>query len=221
MTIANTVKALSARVTMSKQDIRARLHEDHVQFREWTTKMAESDRTDERARAFGKLKPALTAHARVEERIAYDGLIRTTEDAETDTLGREGYVEHHIADHLIERLSVLDPATDEWKAHAKVLHEMLSHHIEEEETDIFAKLGDTFSREQLDEMGARFAREKAAFVAPGPSVSEPPSEEPARRGGKKNERASGKSPSTRTKATTVREAKKPPLKKSARSRNRS
>jgi hypothetical protein len=165
MTIANKVKSLGARATMSEDDIRHVLHEDHVQFKEWTKTMVEGKRTTERARAFAQLKPSLTAHARVEEAVAYDSIIGPNNDAETDTLGREGYVEHHITDHLVERLSALDPSTDDWQAHAKVLHELLDHHIEEEESDIFAKLSDKFSREELATMGLRFQRDKAAFLS--------------------------------------------------------
>lgn len=165
MTIANKIKSLGARATMSEDDIRHVLHEDHVQFKEWTKTMVEGKRATERARAFAQLKPSLTAHARVEEAVAYDAIIGPKNDEETDTLGREGYVEHHITDHLVERLSALDPSTDEWKAHAKVLHELLGHHIDEEESDIFAKLGEKFSREQLAAMGLRFQRDKSAFLA--------------------------------------------------------
>ena len=175
MSITNSIKALGARAVMSDRDIRAVLKRDHDQFKEWTKAMAEGERTSERARAFAQLKPALTAHARVEEKIAYDGLIQSTTDKETDTLGREGYVEHHLADHLVLRLSELDPATDEWIAHAKVLHEILGHHIQEEESDIFAKLGDEFSREDLEAMGVRFQRDKANFVPGRTPVKKRPS----------------------------------------------
>jgi len=170
MTIANSIKSLGARALMGGDDIRHVLKVDHDQFKTWTKTMVEGKRTAERARAFAQLKPSLTAHARVEEVIAYNGIIGPKQDAETDTLGREGYVEHHIADHLVKRLSDLDPATDDWMAHAKVLHEMLGHHIQEEESDIFAKLGENFSREELESMGLRFQREKAAFLANGNRV---------------------------------------------------
>ena len=183
MTIANSIKSLGARALMSKDDIRHVLKKDHDQFKAWTKTMVEGKRTTERARAFAQLKPSLTAHARVEEVIAYNGIIGPNNDRETDTLGREGYVEHHIADHLVQRLSELDPSTDDWMAHAKVLHEMLGHHIEEEESDIFAKLGENFSREQLDAMGLRFQRDKAAFVANGnrPQRRTPPKASVAKR----------------------------------------
>ena len=206
MTIASTIKALGARATMSDQDIRHHLHEDHKQFKEWTKKMAEGTRSDERARAFAQLKPALTAHARAEEATAYDGLIKSPDNEETDILGREGYVEHHIADHLVKRLSTLAPSTDEWRAHAKVLHEVLGHHIDEEETDIFAKLGDQFSRDELDALGTRFLRLKASIgastkskrsVQPVPRKAVKRKAAPVRAVAKTAKRVAGKTPGKR------------------------
>ena len=75
MTIANKIKSLGARAMMGENDIRHVLKQDHDQFKEWTKTMVDSKRTTDRARAFAQLKPSLTAHARVEESIAYDGII--------------------------------------------------------------------------------------------------------------------------------------------------
>jgi hypothetical protein len=209
MSITNSIKALGARAVMSKQDIRWCLKQDHDQFKEWTKTMAEGERTDQRSRAFARLKPSLVAHARTEEKVAYDSLIQSATEKETDTLGHEGYVEHHLADHLVERLSVLDPSTDEWIAHAKVLHELLGHHIQEEETDIFAKLGDQFSREELDAMGVRFQREKANFVPGKTAAKKQPSA--ARKTTVTAHAATRAAPAKATKRAT----RKPATKKSA------
>ena len=45
-----------------------------------------------------------------------------------------------------------------------MLHELLEHHIEEEESDIFAVLGDNFDRDELEAMGAQFKRLKAEVL---------------------------------------------------------
>lgn len=39
-----------------------------------------------------------------------------------------------------------DASTDMWKAHAKVLHELLEHHIKEEEDQLFEERGTLFPR---------------------------------------------------------------------------
>lgn len=55
-------------------------------------------------------------------------------------------------------------ATDAWKAHAQVLKEMLEHHVKEEERGIFEELGEHFTDEQRDAMGADFLAWKEKFL---------------------------------------------------------
>jgi hypothetical protein len=70
---------------------------------------------------------------------------------------------------IVERLSKTDlEATDAWKAHAQVLKEMLDYHIKEEERGIFEELGEHFTDEQRDTMGADFvARKEKLLLADG------------------------------------------------------
>lgn len=164
MSIVNKVKALGARATMSDEDIRSRLEKDHVRFREWTKGMCETSSPARRRALLAELKPNLVAHARAEERTAYDALIAARAEQDAHTLAREGYVEHAIVDELLTRLGRLDAASEEWIAHAKVLHELLTEHIDEEESDTFAELGANFSEEELMSLGARFTREKGAVM---------------------------------------------------------
>src|ERR1700740_1038307 len=126
MSMMNKVKALGARATMDDEDIRARLKKDHDRFRELTRGMCESKAAMRRRALLAELKPNLVAHARAEERPAYDALIAARAEQEAHTLAREGYVERAIVDELIARLSALDAASEEWIAHAKVLHELLT-----------------------------------------------------------------------------------------------
>ena len=39
-----------------------------------------------------------------------------------------------------------------WKAHAKVLHELLEHHVKEEEGEMFEELGEHFDEAQREGM---------------------------------------------------------------------
>ena len=138
MSIVNKVKSLGARVTMEDEDIRSRLKKDHDRFRELIGGMNDDNPPSRRRALMAELKPNLVAHARAEERTAYDSLIVARTEQEAHTLAREGYVEHALADELLTRLTALDAASEEWLAHAKVLRELLTSHIDEEESDTFA-----------------------------------------------------------------------------------
>ena len=142
-------------------DIRSLLHEDHEQISALTEEMSSDESRQKRVRAFERLKPLLTAHARAEEKSVYVPLIDLRRSADSRVDGNEGFVEHSLVDVLMERLSKTRlAATDAWKAHAKVLHELLDHHIKEEEREIFAELGEHFSDEQREAMGADFTSRK-------------------------------------------------------------
>ncbi len=203
MTIVNKVKALGARAMMDDADIRARLEKDHDRFKELARGMCESRPAARRKALLAELKPGLVAHARAEERTAYDALIeaRAEQAAHTaHTLAREGYVEHAIVDQLLTRLSALDSGSEEWLAHAKVLRELLTEHIEEEESDTFAELGANFSDEQLISMGARFEREKSAVMqdASSPQQTRRGPRRPGARRGASAASRSGRAPAKKT-----------------------
>jgi hypothetical protein len=162
MSIVNKVKSLGARAMMADADVRALLENDHDEARELAQQMCEAS-GQRRLALLGRLKPILTAHSRAEERAVYTALLQVRKQ-EPDTLAEEGFVEHGLVDELLAKLAALEPATDVWLAHAKVLKELLEHHIDEEQTDTFAELGNHFTREELVAMGKRFAREKTAIL---------------------------------------------------------
>jgi hemerythrin-like domain-containing protein len=73
----------------------------------------------------------------------------------------EATVEHQVAEDLIEQLSrARAKGTPEWRAKCTVLKEMLEHHIEEEEGEVFQAAREMFEQEQLEEMAQKFERLK-------------------------------------------------------------
>ena len=164
MSIVNKVKSLGARAVMAEGDVRALLEKDHDEARELAHRMCEASGAARRTALLARLKPALTAHSRAEERAVYNALLQVRQAEPPRTLAQEGYVEHGLVDQLLAKLAASDAGTEVWLAHAKVLRELLEHHIEEEQSDIFAELGNYFSREELAELGVRFQREKLAIL---------------------------------------------------------
>jgi hemerythrin-like domain-containing protein len=80
----------------------------------------------------------------------------------------EGYQEHHVVDLIIGELRNLSPSDESWPAKAKVMHESLEHHIEEEEEKMFPKARKELSKEQLEELGRQMqAIKDQKFKLPG------------------------------------------------------
>jgi hemerythrin-like domain-containing protein len=135
------------------------LKEDHERVKkmlnegEETTERAEKTRTE----LFTRLKTELEIHERIEEEIFYPAL---KEHPKARELALEGYEEHHVVDQILAELEAT-PVTDEtWTAKFKVAKENLEHHIEEEEGEMFKAARQAFSREELEELGARMAELK-------------------------------------------------------------
>ena len=164
MSLVNKMKSLGARATMNEEDVRALLVKDHEEAKALAKEMHETASAARRMTLLGKLKPALTAHSRVEEKVVYDALLRVRANDESHELGDEGYVEHSLVDELLATLETSDASAERWKATAKVLHELLEHHIQEEESDVFALLGEHYDRDELQAMGVQFQRMKADFL---------------------------------------------------------
>ena len=89
--------------------------------------------------------------------------LRTSPDSRQ--AANEGMVEHNLADIVLDRLATTaDVTSDMWKAHAKVLHEALEHHIKEEESALFEELGEHFSDAEREMMAAQFLQGKVKLL---------------------------------------------------------
>ena len=164
MTITDTIKSAGARMTMGDDDVRALLEKDHDEVKALLSALVDGAEGRSRKLLLESLKKTVAAHSRAEEKVVYDALIRARAKQDVHVMAEEGYVEHGAVDDLLARISRLEVGTELWKAHAKVIREMLEHHIAEEQNEIFAQLGDLFSREELIAMGQDFLRRKARVL---------------------------------------------------------
>ncbi|MGJ9419595.1 hemerythrin domain-containing protein [Massilia sp. CMS3.1] len=80
---------------------------------------------------------ALIMHTTIEEEIYYPAT-RAASD-ETEDMIDEAVVEHASAKDLIAQIMEMDPGDDLYDAKVKVLGELVEHHVEEEEEEMFPK----------------------------------------------------------------------------------
>jgi len=109
-------------------------------------KLEESD-TAEMARIFETLKKEITTHAEIEEEIFYPA-VQKAEDDEAEELVREAREEHRLVKMLIEELSGITADDEQFCAKMKVLKDMVLHHAQEEEKEIFSVFEDLDKEEQ-------------------------------------------------------------------------
>ena len=101
----------------------------------------------------------LSIHAQVEEEIFYPAARDVLDE---EDLVDEAVVEHASAKDLIAQLADMSPDDDLYDAKVKVLSELIEHHVEEEEDEMFPKL----KKAKLDTaaLGPQMAERKQELV---------------------------------------------------------
>ena len=100
----------------------------------------------------------LLAHMAIEEDIFYPA-VKEIGTKKAEELVPEAYEEHHVAKLVIAELPKVDPEDERFEAKMTVLEELIEHHVEEEEKEMF-KSAEKLGAERLD--GAR-ARDGSGF----------------------------------------------------------
>jgi len=164
MSLTQTIKGQIGSRIAGEADVRVLLRKDHEEALDLAKRICEAKSGAARKALFKELKPALAAHSRAEEATVYRPLIALKQDEDARSIGNEGFVEHGLLDAIVEKMSSSrTPESEAWAANAKVLYELLQHHVDEEHNQMFAELGDNFDGEQLEAMGKRFLAAKAKY----------------------------------------------------------
>ncbi|MDB5980245.1 MAG: hypothetical protein JWQ69_1260 [Pseudomonas sp.] len=139
------------------------LEQDHVRVKDILTQLSEStDRAiKKRTDLLAKLEMEITIHTRLEEEILYPAF-KEAGGKEQDIMYYEAKEEHRTVDSLVlPDLKATDPSTPEFAGRVKVCKELLEHHIEEEETEMFPQCEKLLGKDMLDELGKAMEALKA------------------------------------------------------------
>ncbi|HEU4550166.1 MAG TPA: hemerythrin domain-containing protein, partial [Rhizomicrobium sp.] len=119
----------------SQNDILSTLQAEHDEVQEMLEKLNGSGNAREQKQLVARIKAALVPHNKAEEKVVYDAVLALRgREARVD--GHEGYIEHNLGGITLKKLEKLTANTPEFKAAAKVLKELIDHHVEEEERNI-------------------------------------------------------------------------------------
>jgi hypothetical protein len=141
-------------------DILDKLKAEHDAVKALLAKLVDSESGPERLSLARQVKAALVPHTRAEEKIVYDAIIALREKAPKID-GNEGYLEHQHADIALKKLLSIKPATSpEFSAAAKVLKELVEHHIDEEERNVWRDVRKAFDGAERMEMNRAFEAAK-------------------------------------------------------------
>lgn len=154
----------SARRTAEKDAI-GLLKEDHEKFRELLGELEETTAkaTSRRQALLKTIEQELKIHTKIEEEIFYPAFRDAAQKADDKKLYYEALEEHHVVDMVLPEIKKIDAGSDEFAAKAKVLKDLVEHHAEEEETEMFPRARKLMDREELVQLGQRLAQARESM----------------------------------------------------------
>jgi hemerythrin-like domain-containing protein len=146
-------------------DILDTLKKEHDEVKDLLEKLTDAKTLAQRRSLVQKIKAALVPHTKAEEKVVYDAVIALRyKDAQMD--GYEGYLEHEWAAKTLQRLEgIRNAASPEHKAAGKVLKELVRHHIDEEERNVWKDVKEHFSDDDRKKMNVTFLATKRRVKA--------------------------------------------------------
>jgi hemerythrin-like domain-containing protein len=138
------------------------LYDEHEQILDTFEKLADTSENAQKTRAelIEKLENLLKPHMYGEEKVFYKELKKRCRERDEKISVLEGREEHESAKMMLKRFLKTGPDKAKWSARLKVLKELVSHHIEEEQTELFDLAFDVFEEEALADLDDMYNRKK-------------------------------------------------------------
>lgn len=143
------------------------LTEDHEKVRKALAELAgttERD-ADKRDELLGEIALDLEVHTQIEEEIFYPAFRQAGEGEENDKLYFESLEEHRAVGELVlPDLQNTPTSSEKFGGRAKVLKDLVDHHAEEEESEMFKRARKILSKDELEQLGEQLASRKEELI---------------------------------------------------------
>jgi hemerythrin superfamily protein len=163
---ARTVSKIMAEAISSvdpsglSDDVLTTLKEEHNEVKGLLSELSEATGAAKRKDLVKRIRKALVPHTQAEQKVVYDAVLGLR-DKEAKVDGYEGYLEHELAASALKRLGAIANSTSpEHHATAKVLRELVTHHIREEESALWGDVKSHFSQQQRERMNSDYLAAK-------------------------------------------------------------
>jgi hemerythrin-like domain-containing protein len=139
------------------------LKEDHAKVRKLLGQLEKAREGPRRADLLAQIVQEVRVHTTLEEEIFYPAFHEAGKKKDDGKLFHEAIAEHGAVKLLIPDLESTPPASEEFAGKAKVLKDMIEHHAEEEETEMFPRAKTLLSDDEMEELAGRMEERKAAL----------------------------------------------------------
>ena len=138
------------------------LKEDHVKVRELLEQLVDTSERAKKTRAdlLEKIEKELKIHTTLEEDVFYPAF-KEAGSKEESKMYFEAVEEHRAVEKLVlPDLKKTDPDSLQFSGRAKVLKELVEHHLEEEESDMFPAAEEKMKQDALNEVAEKMSKKK-------------------------------------------------------------
>ncbi len=161
-TSTTTSRAASsgARSGAKTQDAIALLKEDHQKVKKLLSQLEKAEEGGRRSKLLAQLEQEIKVHTQIEEEIFYPAFRAAAQKKDDKKIFFEAVEEHHVVDLVMPEAKKSDPAGEEFAAKAKVVKDLIEHHAEEEEKEMFPRARKLLGNAELRELGAEMKQRK-------------------------------------------------------------
>jgi hypothetical protein len=140
------------------------LKQDHERVKDLFEQIFEDGEMEGEAQQelFAQIQQELEVHMEGEEKFFYPAL-EESDDAREKVL--EAYEEHHVAKNVLGEFESMDQDDERWRAKLKVLQELVEHHVQEEEKEIFKLTKKALDKEQIQEISEQIQEQKSEMAS--------------------------------------------------------
>jgi hemerythrin-like domain-containing protein len=145
------------------------LKEDHETVRGLLKKLeATTERAaGKREELLDRIEQELKIHTTIEEEIFYPAYKEAVSKRDDTKLYHEALEEHHVVDGVLAEMKSSSYESEEFSAKAKVLKDLVEHHAEEEETQMFPRARRHMETSELKELGGQMDARKKEMKGSG------------------------------------------------------
>ena len=127
------------------------LKKQHKEVKALFKKVENTENARERRRLMDEIATALEGHTTIEEEIFYPA-VRGLETQKAEEMVMEAFEEHHVVKLVLAELPQVDPEDERFEAKMTVLSELVEHHADEEEKEMF-KAAQKLGKDELESLG--------------------------------------------------------------------
>ena len=150
-----TARSTGRQSNPSSKDAISLLTQDHDKVRKLFKRFEASALRGGGEDILKQIESELKIHTQIEEEIFYPAFKEAVHGKKDEHLYFEALEEHHVVDMVLPEVKGTEEGSDEFAAKGKVLKDIVEHHAEEEETQMFPKARRAMGMAQLREIGQR------------------------------------------------------------------